>query len=375
MNDQQLNSDPISVATRLAARFSSIVGLFLLAYTVVWAVFSWYQYRSKYEQLVGHFSEATAEYLSIVIVAVILVLPFSALLRIFARQGRPRDVRIVLVMPTLNWATAMIPASFGNGPKALLDNPTEQVFFVQGRPVVWFSDTDKPCPTAWDRPGFHPQTNMELVPATPPLVARYVDCYRRELSRQKQVQQEERERMLRQQEQQALELARQEAQARRDREAAAERQRNEQLAAEQRRNEQRAAERAAVEKARVERMEQRKLEETIAAARRAHERSQPTQANELRTRALHNRLFLANRAELRVDNNDCVTHDLFVNGDRRGRVFSAGYRTFTVPAGRVAIHFCERGGSRTCSTPRSYELPERTTNTIEIKPAHCQAGR
>ncbi|MCC6505037.1 MAG: hypothetical protein IT475_06270 [Aquimonas sp.] len=29
----------------------------------------------------------------------------------------------------------------------------------------------------------------------------------------------------------------------------------------------------------------------------------------------------------------------------------------------------------TCSTPRSYELPERTTNTIEIKPAHCQAGR
>lgn len=358
-----------TAAFGLAMRLGRAIGFMLLAYVAAWGTFAIYQYFDKYAALSGHFSDATAHFLAIVILVIVVALPARAVFRLLVGHGRLRDILVVLMLPMISWLIAMIPDSIGSVPEPLSGDPTQRTYFVQGRPVVWFSGTDGACPRAWNRSGNHPQTNDVLIPATPALVSQYLACLAQERMRvnlQAQVEQREREaaaaRMREEQLASQAQHEREEAE-RREREAETQRLYEEELA----------RVRATAEQAEAELESVRRQAETDAAERL---RLQQSLAMPQQTSATSsNRSDIpdpprSEQATLTIKNFDCVPHEFHLNGANLGQIDAQSERTFVVAAGASVSYMCKPGTGR-CSTRRQDNFASGSQHTKSVGPNHC----
>lgn len=357
MNSMLPNSSPPDGFSfgALAVRLGRIVGYMLLAYFLILGIFAIYQYYDKFALLSRHFSEATAHFLSIVILLVAIAAPIPSVLRILSRRWRWTDLLVVLLLPGISWLIAMIPETVGNLPLALSGNAAEQTYFVQGRPVVWFSDSQAACPHAWDRSGNHPQTNEVLVAATPELVAKYIACFKNEQARAKAHEQEEQRK-------------READEARKRREQAEARERSEAEATRQREAEALKVRESEPENARFGGQDGAKtgeyrLEQSPAMAqqRRATVRAPIFDRN----------LPDGAEATLAIMNLDCVSHELHLNGSTLGRINAKSERTFTVPAGASNSYMC-RPGTERCTRQLRNNFAPGSQNVQRVAPSHCR---
>lgn len=228
MNASTPTSAPASRS--VPARLAKVLAIVLLAYLVGLAIYSAAAYGSTKARLLTYgLSEATANFLGIVVMLVALGLPAMAIVRIAFWRPRPLDYGAALILPGLSWAIAQLPAKFDSvtgealqycalrpdGSKFCLDRPgvdplTQQplvkvtrqsaeedyrrdknllpqrltapigeiVFFdpITGHAKVWVSKNDVGCYDMFNNPGVNPYTGDRLEAVTKPIVQAIRKC-------------------------------------------------------------------------------------------------------------------------------------------------------------------------------------------------------
>jgi hypothetical protein len=216
---------------RDASIWVKLIAICLLTYLLAIGLYALMTFATTKSKLATYgVSEATATLAGTVVMVIALGLPAMAIVKLLFWKARAWDYAAILVLPTISWGIAQIPAKFDamtgaslrycslrpDGTKFCLDRPgfdpltqrplqqensqaaeedfrrdrgllprpitaplSSIVFFdpINGKPRVWFSKDEAGCFNLFDNPGIDPSSGDKLHAVNAAVVRAIKKCY------------------------------------------------------------------------------------------------------------------------------------------------------------------------------------------------------